>query len=133
MSEADRTTARVEEADECTTDVPRPLPVVEVHRPSAKRGAKDAREELDGERCVFCDVLVGEDEQEILTDYFGTLSTFSICKAHLEHPASWRQATEWNPDRVRYCDGCGDLTTTAHDGECFDCRRAEMLAKRGRA
>jgi hypothetical protein len=98
---------------------------VTVEQPSAERGADDARAELDGPRCGFCDVPVGEDEVNIPTDVCGTTRVFPICKNHSEHPESWNRATGWNPERVRYCDECGDLATT-YERECFACHTADV-------
>jgi len=125
MSETDAPT-KVVETEERSAVVSRPLPVVTVELPSAKRGAEDARDELDGPRCTFCNVPVAEDEQGIVADYFGTFRAFPICKGHSEHPESWHRATPFDPERVRYCDECGEVATGVRDGACFDCRVADM-------
>lgn len=117
---------RVVETDGRSAVVSRPLPVVTVEQPSAERGAEDARNELDGPRCVFCGVPVAEDEQNIVADYFGTLRAFPLCKGHLEHPESWHRATGFNRERVRCCEDCGEVATDVRDGACFDCRVSDM-------
>jgi hypothetical protein len=124
MSETE-TPTRVVETSDAPTVVSRPLPVVTVAYPSAERGAEDAREELDGPRCVFCYVPVGEDERRILADKFGTYVVRPICKGHSEHPESWLRATPFDPERIRYCDECGDVSEV-WGGECFDCRTADV-------
>jgi len=124
MSETDAPT-KVVETEERSAVVTRPVPVVTVEQPNADRGADAAREELDGPRCVFCDVPVAEDEQGIVTDYFGTFRAFSICKGHSEHPESWTRATPFDRERVRYCEDCGEVAEV-RDGACWDCRVADM-------
>jgi len=101
-----------------------PLPLVEIHRPSAERGADDVREHLDGLRCIFCNVPVGDDEQRILADHFGTLRVFPICKEHHEHPDSWNLAVHGGKfaDKMYFCPTCGDLTTyRSITDECWVC------------
>lgn len=132
MSETDPPTVVVETGDGRSAVVTRPLPVVEVRRPNAKRGADDARAELDGPRCKFCGVPVGEDEINIVTDVCGTLRAFSICKGHLEHPESWHRATPFDPERTRYCEDCGEVATDVRDGVCFDCRVADLRERQKR-
>lgn len=126
MSGTDTPTVVVETSEGRSTVLTRPLPRIEVRRPSAKRGADASRAELDGPRCVFCDVPVAEDEQDILTDACGTYVVVPICKGHLEHPESWHRATGFDPERVRYCDECDEVATDVRDGACFDCRVADM-------
>jgi hypothetical protein len=124
------TPTRVVETGDGHVVVSRPAPVVTVEYPSAERGAEAARAVLDGPRCVFCDVPVGEGEQRIVADKFGTDVVRPICKGHSEHPASWHRATPFDPERVRYCEGCGDVSEV-RDGECFACRTADVRAERG--
>ncbi|APX98616.1 hypothetical protein [Natronorubrum daqingense] len=105
----------------------RPLPHVEIHRPRADRGADDVRDHLDGQRCIFCDVPVGDDERSIAADKFGLRVTRPICKGHSEHPESWRAAVAHNPDAMGYCPTCGDVTT--QDGfrdQCSTCDPVEL-------
>lgn len=130
MSDTQRGTVAVGSLGDRSVAVSRPLPVVEIRRPTAKRGAEDAREELDGPRCVFCDVPVAEDEQYIVADFFGALRSFHICKGHSEHPESWHRATPFNPERVRYCGDCGEVATDVRGGECLDCRTAAVRETR---
>lgn len=125
MSDTQRRTVAVESPEDRPAVVSRPLPVIVVQRPTAERGASEAREELDGPRCVFCDVPVAEDEQYIVADYFGALRSFHICKGHSEHPNSWHRATPFNSERVQYCEDCGEVREV-RDGECLDCRTAAV-------
>lgn len=105
----------------------RPLPTIEIHRPTADRGADDVRERLDGKRCVFCDVPVGDDEEFIETDMFGMLVVKPICKGHSEHPDSWLRARRQNAEKMGYCPSCGDVTLQdQHRRECSTCDPVDL-------
>jgi hypothetical protein len=131
MTETDTPTRVVETDDGRSAVVSRPVPNVTVEYLSGERGAEAARAVLDGPRCVFCDVPVGEDERRIVADKFGTDVVRPICKGHLEHPESWHRATPFDRERVWYCDECGEVATDVRDSECFDCRTADVRAERG--
>ena len=112
---------------ETSTGPSRPLPYVEIHRPTADRGADDVREHLDGKRCLFCGVPVGDDERFVEADKFGMRVTRPICKNHLEHPESWHAATTHTPEQMGYCPSCGAVTR--QDGyreECGQCNPVDL-------
>lgn len=112
---------------ESNTDTSRPLPTIEIHRPTADRGADVVREHLDGKRCIFCGVPVGDDEEFVETDKFGTLVTTSICKGHSEHPDSWLRARRHQPEKMGYCPSCGGVTTQdAYSKECSICDSVDL-------
>jgi hypothetical protein len=115
-------------ADGATASVSRPLPRIEVSRPTAGRGIPEIRAHLDGPRCVFCHVPVGADETDMLTDFFGTLRAFPICKGHSEHPASVVLDADPDPESFAFCPGCGDptpLRNSARDA-CTDCEPIDL-------
>ncbi len=132
-SETDAGSDRYATPVEIATGVSRPLPVLEVRRPTADRGANDVREHLDGKRCIFCGVPVGDDEEFIEADKFGTLVTRPICKGHSEHPESWLRARLENREEMGYCPSCGDVTRQyAYRKECGTCDPVELETRNER-
>lgn len=100
----------------------RPLPAIEVRKPAAVRGIPEIRKHLDGPRCVFCDVPVAEDEQQIRTDWGGTMVRRHICKGHSEHPESFVGISETNPEDLRYCPRCDRITNLPEGRDlCLGC------------
>ncbi|QLH82431.1 hypothetical protein [Halosimplex pelagicum] len=80
-----------------------------------------ALQELDGSRCVFCNVPVAGDEQHIRTDILGTMGYRHICKGHREHPNAI-VCNDENPTGYRFCDRCERLVASVHQsGRCTGC------------
>lgn len=110
-------------------DVTRPLPLLRVERPSAARGADAAREHLDGERCVFCDVPA--DGREML-DVLGTKRYLPTCGGCYDSPNAAFQRVGENPEDCRFCPTCGHVVRMPADKEmCTGCwafrRKGELL------
>lgn len=92
------------ETDENSPDVTRPLPIIRVERPSANRGAKEAREHLDGERCVFCDTPA-DGRTEV--DRLGERARVPTCGGCPSSPEASFWITDEDAEAWRFCPKCG--------------------------
>lgn len=100
----------------------RPLPIIEVKRPSAERGADDARAHLDGDACLFCGCPDVEPVR-VEIPWTGKFGMRHVCRGHPEHPAHPGHVKRENPTDYRFCARCEKIGPwTNADGLCHDCR-----------
>jgi hypothetical protein len=100
----------------------KPLPVVEVRRPSAERGADDAREHLDADPCGLCG-CPDADLVRVEISWTGKFGMRRVCRGHVEHPDHPGYAERENPTDYRFCSRCEALGQWVNsDGLCSDCR-----------
>lgn len=102
--------------------VSNPLPLIEIERPSADRGADDVRDHLDALRCTLCDC---PDVDEILVEipWTGKEAFRPVCKGHAEHPEHPGFTEDENPTEYRFCPECNEVAPFHFDSSevCMDC------------
>ena len=106
-----------------STDQPtasRPLPQIEVTRPSAERDADDVRAHLDGQQCVFCGVPGVEKAVIEWPGAPGRTSLKPVCGG-MEHPDNEWYYTDQNSDDARFCERCGEAFVSRHRDVCYRC------------
>lgn len=100
----------------------RPLPVIEIRKPKADRGAEDVRSHLDARACALCGC---PDVEEVIVElpWTGRSAYRPVCKGHPEHPDHPGFVKSDPPTDYRWCGGCGDLGRIVNPNRlCFDCR-----------